>query len=114
MKLEGTYAYSALRYEAETGKDKGTNVAGINGYGGFITAKWDLFDGFERVERARKRCDVERAAREELEGSRLAATRDVWTSYHDTLSPARRVDFAEGWHPPKKTSMPPRPPTKPV
>jgi outer membrane protein TolC len=27
----------------------------------------------------------------------LAATRDVWTSYHDTLSAARRVDFAEGF-----------------
>ncbi|NDG70779.1 MAG: TolC family protein [Proteobacteria bacterium] len=93
----GNYAYSAFQYAAETGKDKGTNAAGINGYGGFITAKWDLFDGFERVERVRKRRDEERAAKEELEDSRLAATRDVWTSYHDTLSAARRVDFAEGF-----------------
>jgi outer membrane protein TolC len=97
VKLEGNYAYSAFQYEAVTGKDKGTNAAGINGYGGFITAKWDVFDGFERVERVRKRRDEERAAREELEGSRLAATRDVWTSYHDTLSAARRMDFAEGF-----------------
>lgn len=97
VKLEGNYAYSAFRYEAETGKDKGTNAAGINGYGGFVTAKWDLFDGFERVERLRKRRDEERAAREEFEESRLAATRDVWTSYHDTLSAARRVDFAESF-----------------
>jgi outer membrane protein TolC len=97
VKLEGNYAYSAFQYEAETGKDRGTNAAGINGYGGFITAKWDLFDGFERVEKVRKRRDEESAAKEELEGSRLAATRDVWTSYHDTLSAARRVDFAEGF-----------------
>lgn len=97
VKLEGNYAYSAFRYEAETGRDKGTNAAGINGYGGFITAKWDLFDGFERVERIRKRREEEKAAREELEDSRLAATRDVWTAYHDTLSAARRVDFAEGY-----------------
>jgi outer membrane protein TolC len=97
VKLEGNYAYSAFQYAAETGKDKGTNAAGINGYGGFITAKWDLFDGFERVERVRKRRDEEKAAKEELEDSRLAATRDVWTSYHDTLSAARRVDFAEGF-----------------
>jgi outer membrane protein TolC len=97
VKLKGNYAYSAFQYEAETGRDKGTNAAGINGYGGFITAKWDLFDGFERVERLRKRRDEESAAKEALEGSRLAATRDVWTSYHDTLSAARRVDFAEGF-----------------
>ena len=49
------------------------------------------------MERVHKRRDEERAAREELEGSRLAATRDVWTSYHDTLSADRRVDFAEGF-----------------
>ena len=97
VKLEGNYAYSAFQYEARTGKDKGTNAAGINGYGGFITAKWDLFDGFERVEKVRKRRDEEIAAREELEGSRLATTRDVWTSYHDLLSASRRVDFAEGF-----------------
>jgi outer membrane protein TolC len=97
VKLEGNYAYSAFRYEAETGKDKGTNAAGINGYGGFITAKWDIFDGFERVEKVRKRREEEKAAREEFESSRLAATRDVWTSYHDMLSAARRVDFAEGF-----------------
>jgi len=96
VKLEGNYAYSAFRYEAETGKDKGINAAGINGYGGFLTAKWDLFDGFERVARVRKRREEEKAARQELEDSRLAATRDVWTSYHDTLSATRRVDFAEG------------------
>ena len=97
VKLEGNYAYSAFQYAAETGKDKGTNAAGINGYGGFITAKWDLFDGFERVESVRKRRDEEKASRAELEGSRLAATRDVWTSYHDTISAARRVEFAEGF-----------------
>lgn len=97
VKLEGNYAYSAFQYEAQTGKDKGTNAAGINGYGGFITAKWDVFDGFERVERVRKRRDEEKAAREELESKRLATTKDVWVSYHDTLSAARRVDFAEGF-----------------
>jgi outer membrane protein TolC len=97
VKLEGNYAYSAFRYDAEMGRDKGTNAAGINGYGGFLTAKWDLFDGFERVERVRKSRDEERAALEELENARLQATRDVWTSYHDTLSAARRVDFAEGF-----------------
>jgi len=95
--LEGRYAYSAFRYEAETGANKGTNAAGINGYGGFLTVKWDLFDGFERVERVRKRHEDEKAAREELEDSQLAATRDVWTGYHDTLSAARRVEFAEGY-----------------
>ena len=65
--------------------------------GVFITAKWDIFDGFERVENLGKQRDEEKAAREEFESSRLAATRYVWTRYHDTLSAARRVDFAEGF-----------------
>ena len=49
------------------------------------------------MEKVRKRREEEKAAREEFESSRLAATRDVWTSYHDMLSAARRVDFAEGF-----------------
>lgn len=97
VRLEGNYAYSAFQYDSETGPKSNANAAGINGYGAFLNVKWDLFDGFERVERLRKRSAEEQAARENLTAARLDASRDVWTSYHDTLSAARRVDSAESF-----------------
>jgi outer membrane protein TolC len=97
VRLEGNYGYSAFQYDSETGPKSGSNAAGINGYGAFLNVKWDLFDGFERVERVRKRADEEKAVKENLDAARLDASRDVWTSYHDTLSAARRVDFAEAF-----------------
>jgi outer membrane protein TolC len=97
VRLEGNYGYSAFQYDSETGPKSGSNAAGINGYGAFMNVKWDLFDGFERVERVRKRADEEKAVKENLDAARLDASRDVWTSYHDMLSAARRVDFAEAF-----------------
>jgi len=97
VRLEGNYGYSAFQYASETGPKSGSNAAGINGYGAFLTVKWDLFDGLERVERARKRAYEEKAVKENLEAARLDASRDVWTYYHNMLSAARRVDFAEAF-----------------
>ncbi len=96
VSLQGSYAYSAFQYSASAGTNGGTFGQGLNGYGAFLNVKWDIFDGFERVEKLRRRRAEEQAAREELESSRLEATRDVWTAYHDTLSAARRVDYAQG------------------
>lgn len=97
IRLEGKYAYSAFGYDARAGKTHGSYAEDLNGYGAFLVAKWDLFDGFERISREKKRGAEERAAREDLAQARLDATRDVWTAYHDTLSAATRVDFAEGF-----------------
>ena len=95
--LEGNYAYSAFQYDSQTGSNKRDNVGGVNGFAGFLNVEWDIFDGFERVENLRKRRAEELAAREELQSLRLAASRDVWTAYHDSLSASRRVEFAEGY-----------------
>jgi outer membrane protein len=35
--------------------------------------------------------------KENLDAARLDASRDVWTTYHDSLSAARRVDFTEAF-----------------
>ena len=83
---------SSVRLPAST-----SGKAGINGYGAFLNVEWDLFDGFERVERLRKKSAEEQAARENLAAARLETSRDVWTSYHDTLSAARRIDSAEAF-----------------
>lgn len=97
VRLEGKYAYSAFGYDAAAGKQHGTYREDINGYGGFLVASWDLFDGFDRLQKERRRKQEEKAAREDLQQARLKATRDVWTAYQDNLSAARRVDYAEGF-----------------
>jgi len=95
IKLEGKYGYSAFGYEAKAGNSGGTYSEDLNGYGGFLVAKWDLFDGFERRGRLKQRAEEENQAREELEKERLDVTLDVWTASNEVQSAARRVDFAE-------------------
>lgn len=97
IRLEGNYAYSAFQYDSQTGGAKKSNADSINGYGAFLTVSWDLFDGFERVERLKHRRDEEKASREDLAAARLGATRDVWIAYQDSFSAAGRVEFAEGF-----------------
>ncbi|MFY8268297.1 MAG: TolC family protein, partial [Terrimicrobiaceae bacterium] len=97
VKIEGNYAYSAFQYNAAAGDSRGDHAQGVNGYGAFLTAKWDLFDGFARVAQERKRRDEENASREELVLARLDATRDVWSACQTALASARRVDYAEGF-----------------
>lgn len=97
VRLEGKYACSAFEYDARAGKVHGSYAEDLNGYGAFLVAKWDLFDGFERVSRLKKKKAEEQASREDLEQTRLDATRDVWTAYQDNLSAAARVNYAEGF-----------------
>lgn len=97
VSIEGSYAYSAFQYEAHDGRTHGRYAEDINGYGAFLVAKWDLFDGFERVERVRKKRAEEAASREDLSQARLDATRDVWTAYQENLSAASRVASAESF-----------------
>lgn len=97
VRLEGNYACSAFQYDSETGPNSKSNAAGINGYGAFVNVEWDLFDGFGRVEKLRKKSEEEKAAKENLAAAQLDASRDVWTSYHDTLSASRRVESAEAF-----------------
>jgi len=97
VRLEGKYAYSAFEYDARAGNVHGSYSEDLNGYGAFLVAKWDLFDGFERVSRLKKKKAEEQASRDDLDQARLDATRDVWTAYQDNLSAAARVDYAEGF-----------------
>ena len=97
IKLQGQYAYSTFGYDANDGKVHGRFTEDINGYGAFLVAKWDLFDGFERLERLRRKSAEMETAREELELARLDATRDVWSAYQQTLSAASRVEYAESF-----------------
>jgi outer membrane protein len=56
---------------------------------------WDLFDGFQRVERVKKRQAEESEARASAEATKLETSRDVWTAYNDSLRANKRVSFAD-------------------
>lgn len=97
VRLEGNYSYSTFGYRAEDGRTSGTYADNLNGYGGFLTASWEVFDGGERLNRLRRE-EAERAVREnQLEESRLQATSDVWTTYHQFLTAGTLVEYTERW-----------------
>ncbi|GAB4171858.1 MAG: hypothetical protein Fur0032_11220 [Terrimicrobiaceae bacterium] len=95
VRLEAEYVYSNFRYTARDGRVGGTFQENLNGYGAFLTVSWDIFDGFERISKLRRRRADAEAARLDLEGSRLQSTGDVWTAYHDSLSTASDLASSE-------------------
>lgn len=97
VRLEGNYAFSTFGYRAESGRTGGTYSENLNGYGGFLTASWELFDGGERLSRVRRE-EAEQAVREnQLTESRLRSTVDVWTAYHNFLTSGTLVEYTETW-----------------
>ena len=100
VKLEGSYNNITFGYQ---GAQSNPNVSGYYKnfaapFGGaFLTAHWDLFDGFERVFKLKQRQEEDKVAEQNLRQTQLDTTRDVWTSYNNCLAAAQRVDFAEGF-----------------
>jgi len=100
IKLEGQYANTTFGYQ---GNQRNPSVSGYyNGFGApygsaFVTAHWDLFDGYDRVFRLKRRQEEDKVAEENLRQTQLNTTRDVWTAYNNILAAANRVDYAEGF-----------------
>lgn len=97
VRLEGNYAFSTFGYRAESGRTGGTYTENLNGYGGFLSASWELFDGGERLNRLRREKATEALRADEYRESQLSATAEVWQSYHDLLTAGTLVDFTEAW-----------------
>ncbi|MFZ4116635.1 MAG: TolC family protein [Chthoniobacterales bacterium] len=100
IKLEGQYANTTFGYE---GSQSNQNVSGYyKGIGApfgsaFVAAHWDLFDGFDRVFRMKRRQEEDKVAEQNLRQTQLDTTRDVWTAYNNSIAAAERVGFAEGF-----------------
>jgi len=94
VSLHGTWNSETYGYRAQQSGVNGNFNSTINNAGGFAVMSWDLFDGFERVERVKKRQAEESEARSNAEATRLETTRDVWTSYNDSLKARKRVTYA--------------------
>lgn len=95
LRIEGNYGYSAFGYRAESDGRGGTYRDDQHGYGAALVFSWELFDGFERTNRVRRLDDERRAKTEDLAHANLETTRDVWSAYHDYLTAASRVEYAE-------------------
>lgn len=95
LSLQGAVASDAYGYNADIGTDSGTFYGNRIAYTGFAVLSWDLFDGFERVERVKKRQAEESQARANAESTRLQTTQDVWSAYNDSLKARKRVAYAD-------------------
>ncbi|MEO8206038.1 MAG: TolC family protein [Chthoniobacterales bacterium] len=95
IRLDGELRNDTFGYRAQTSTASGTYSGNQNQYGAFVVVDWDLFDGFERVERVKRKTAEEQGARAEVEIERLDTILDVWTSYYNTATARRRVDYAE-------------------
>ena len=95
VSLVGGYSNESYGYSASLGGVNGTFNGNYNHVGGFAVMSWDLFDGFQRVERVKKRQAEESEARASAEATKLETSRDVWTAYNDSLRANKRVSFAD-------------------
>ena len=94
LSLQGDYENYSFGYYASQGPSAGTYKGNYNEVGGFAVLSWDLFDGFERVEKVKKRQAEEAEARSEAATAGLEATRDVWTAYNNSLKARKQVAYA--------------------
>lgn len=94
LSLQGAYSSEPYVYTASQPSQTGTYYGNAQGYSGFAVLSWDLFDGFQRVERVKQRQAEESQARANVESTRLQTSQDVWIAYNDFLKAKKKVAFA--------------------
>lgn len=95
LSLRGAYSSEPYAYTASQPSLTGTYYGNAQGYSGFAVLSWDLFDGFQRVEKVKQRQAEESQARANAESSRLQASQDVWIAYNDFLKERKKVAYAD-------------------
>lgn len=95
LSLQGAAANDTYGYNAVQKTESGTFYGNSISYSGFAVLSWDLFDGFQRVEKVKERQAEESLARANAESTRLQTTQDVWTAYNDSLKARKRVAYAD-------------------
>jgi outer membrane protein TolC len=95
LTLQGAYSSEPYAYTASQPSLQGTYYGNAQGYSGFAVLSWDLFDGFQRVEKVKQTQAQESQARANAESTRLQTTQDVWTAYNDFLKTKKMVAFAD-------------------
>ena len=95
LSLQGAASSQSYNYTAIQPPSSGSFYGNAVGYSGFAVLSWDLFDGFQRVERVKQRQAEESQARAQAESTRLQTTQDVWSAYNDSLKARKRVSYAD-------------------
>ena len=97
LSLQGSWINETFNFSASIpdSHSKGTYNGNSMGYSGFAVLSWDLFDGFQRIEKVKERQAEESQARANVESTRLQATQDVWTAYNDFLKARKKVTYAD-------------------
>jgi outer membrane protein TolC len=95
LSLQGAYASEPYAYTASQPSLTGTYYGNAQGYSGFAVLSWDLFDGFQRVEKVKQRQAEESQARANAESTKLQTTQEVWIAYNDFLKSKKRVAYAD-------------------
>ena len=95
LSLKGAYSSEPYVYTASQPSQTGTYYGNAQGYSGFAVLSWDLFDGFQRVEKVKQSQAEESQARANAESTRLQTTQDVWIAYNDFLKSRKKVAYAD-------------------
>ena len=95
LSLQGSYSSQSYGYNASLAGVSGTFSGTYNAVGGFAVLSWELFDGYERLSKVRKRQAEEFEARADADAAKLETTRDVWISYNDFLKTRKAVEYTD-------------------
>ena len=95
LSLQGAASSEPYVFTGSQGTTAGTFYGNAIGYSGFAVLSWDLFDGFQRVERVKQRQAEESQARANVTSSRLQTTQDVWIAYNDFLKERKKIAYAD-------------------
>jgi len=92
VNLGGTYEHDWYKYY-NTREPRDDDYA----YGGYLSLSWDIFDGFNKIN---KKLEAEAESDAELEGLRqleLQASADVWTKYYNYNTAVRKLGFSRAY-----------------
>jgi outer membrane protein TolC len=91
LALEADTGYELWRYQASPGSSFTLSEPTLDAH---VRLDWDVFRGFEDVERLHE-AEAERASGEAaLAAGSLRAQREAWTAYFDVKTAERKIEFA--------------------
>lgn len=73
-------------------------------YTGYLSFKWDIFDGFYNINKKQEAAAEEAAERARLEELELKASSDVWTKYHQYNTAVRKLKYSQAFYESSKAS----------
>ena len=92
VNIGGTYGHDWYKYyNAKQPRDDSYD------YGGYLSLSWDIFDGFDRIN---KKLQAEAESEAEIESLRqleLEASADVWTKYYNYNTAVKKLQFSKAY-----------------